>query len=66
MKKTEEERKREVAEQIEIIKEELEKLEYKIRICPAKEWNRLRKLCSQREVLEWKKYQLTNLYNTIY
>jgi hypothetical protein len=37
MKKTEEERKREVAEQIEIIKEELEKLEYKIRICPAKE-----------------------------
>lgn len=66
MKKTEEERKEEVSNEIDAIKEQLEKVEFKIRICPWKEWERLRKLCEERARLEARKYHLTNLLNTIY
>ena len=65
MKKTEEEKREEIRAEIERVKAELDKIEHLIRICPWKEWARLRKYCNDKQRLEWEKYRLVNLLNIV-
>lgn len=65
MKKTEEQKREEIRWQIEFVKSELEKIEKRIYQCPAREWEKLRKLCDKRQSLEAEKYRLVNLLNIV-
>lgn len=63
--KTEEEKQQEIRAEIARITEEIEKVEKRIYQCPAREWEKLRKLCDKRQRLEAEKYRLVNLLNII-
>ena len=63
--KTEEQKREEIRAEIERVKAELDKIEHLIRICPWKEWARLRKYCNDKQRLEWEKYRLVNLLNIV-
>lgn len=63
--KTEEEKQQEIRAELARITEEIEKVEKRIYQCPAREWEKLRKLCDKRQRLEAEKYRLVNLLNII-
>ena len=63
--KTEEQKREEIRAEIERVKAELDKVEHLIRICPWKEWAKLRKYCNDKQRLEWEKYRLVNLLNIV-